>query len=112
MEMHIAGGGEIGHFFCNDAVGGRLKSKFLCNFRVPAAMSMAIGVIVTTVQVQPSGITLGADDRLVEAARRGSRRAFGTLVEKYQTSVFGIAYGLTCSATESEELTQEVFLAA
>src|SRR5438105_4934108 len=53
-----------------------------------------------------------ADSHLVEAARAGSREAFGALVERYQSLICAIAYSFTGNVAESEELAQEAFLVA
>src|SRR5262245_39622115 len=49
---------------------------------------------------------------LVEAARQGSRSAFGALVEHYQKRVCALAYAVTGSFSQSEEIAQEAFLTA
>src|SRR5262245_48909933 len=52
------------------------------------------------------------DVALVEAARAGSRDAFGVLVERYQRMVFSLAFVVTGRVAESNEITQEVFVRA
>jgi len=47
---------------------------------------------------------------LVELARVGDRAAYGQLVERFRTTVYGIALVRMRNAAEAEELTQEVFL--
>jgi RNA polymerase sigma-70 factor (ECF subfamily) len=47
---------------------------------------------------------------LVERARTGDRGAYGELVERFRTTVYGIALARLRNAAEAEELTQEVFL--
>ncbi|MCS6914023.1 MAG: sigma-70 family RNA polymerase sigma factor [Myxococcales bacterium] len=53
------------------------------------------------------------DDRLlVEQARRGQRRAFQALVERYQSKVYALALGLVRDREEAQDLAQEAFLKA
>lgn len=52
------------------------------------------------------------DARLVEGALRGDRHAFGELVERHLRPAFGIAYALTGSADDGEDVVQEAFLRA
>ena len=47
---------------------------------------------------------------LVERARAGDRAAYGELVERFRTTVYGIALARLRNPAEAEELTQEVFL--
>jgi RNA polymerase sigma-70 factor (ECF subfamily) len=47
---------------------------------------------------------------LVEQARTGDRAAYGELVERFRTTVYGIALARLRNPAEAEELTQEVFL--
>ena len=47
---------------------------------------------------------------LVELARTGDRAAYGELVERFRTTVYGIALARLRNPAEAEELTQEVFL--
>src|SRR5262245_66228700 len=55
----------------------------------------------------------GDDDaQLVLSARRGSREAFAVLVKRYQGLACSVAYALTGSFSHSEEIAQEVFIAA
>lgn len=49
---------------------------------------------------------------LIEAARRGNRRAFGCLVEQYQMRLHRSACCLTRGATDAEDLAQETFVRA
>jgi RNA polymerase sigma-70 factor (ECF subfamily) len=47
---------------------------------------------------------------LVELARAGDRAAFGELVARFRTTVYGLALARLRNPAEAEELTQEVFL--
>ena len=49
---------------------------------------------------------------LVNAARDGSREAFGELVERYKRMVASVAYGYVGRVEEAEELAQEAFVRA
>ena len=51
-------------------------------------------------------------ERLVAAAQRGSRKAFGRLVERYQRAVYLTALKRLGNHAEAQELCQEVFLQA
>jgi RNA polymerase sigma-70 factor (ECF subfamily) len=57
----------------------------------------------TFVEVDPALITL---------ARHGDTRAFGQLVQHYQTPVYNLAYRMLGDATEAEDAAQETFLRA
>ncbi|NPV67342.1 MAG: sigma-70 family RNA polymerase sigma factor [Anaerolineae bacterium] len=48
----------------------------------------------------------------VEAALEGDQRAFGLLVEHYQTAVFNLAYRMLGEPQEAEDAAQEAFLRA
>ncbi len=48
----------------------------------------------------------------VRAAQRGSREAFGQLVERFQRAVYAIALRRLRNDAEAQELTQEVFVQA
>jgi len=52
------------------------------------------------------------DSELLRASLRGSSKAFGVLVGRYQSLVCAITYSATRSVERSEELAQEVFLRA
>jgi len=47
---------------------------------------------------------------LVERARGGDRRAYGELVERFQSTVYALALARLRNPAEAQELTQEVFL--
>src|SRR5262245_12044991 len=53
-----------------------------------------------------------SDAELVLGARAGGRQAFAELVDRYKALAFGIAYGLTGSLSESDEIAQEAFCVA
>src|SRR5262245_41576591 len=47
---------------------------------------------------------------LVSRAQLGDGRAYGELVERFQTTVYGVALARLRNAAEAQELTQEVFV--
>lgn len=47
---------------------------------------------------------------LVQRAQAGEREAYGTLVERFQPTVYAVALARLRNPTEAQELTQEVFL--
>lgn len=49
---------------------------------------------------------------LVDAARRGDQRAFEALVRRYRKRIFALALHMTGSASEADDITQDVFLKA
>jgi len=51
-------------------------------------------------------------ERLVGAAQRGDRDAFGELVTRYQRSVYTVAFRRLGNHAEAQELCQEVFMQA
>lgn len=51
-----------------------------------------------------------ATDTLIEAAQRGSQRAWDALVKQYWRKVFNVAYKFVGRHDEAEDLTQDVFL--
>jgi RNA polymerase sigma factor (sigma-70 family) len=57
-------------------------------------------------------IVARSDAELVQAAQAGSHEAFGDLVERYQTLILSLAFSLTGSFFQREELAQEVFITA
>ena len=49
---------------------------------------------------------------LVDAARAGDRGAFAALVARYRKRIFALALHITRSASEADDITQDVFLKA
>lgn len=49
-----------------------------------------------------------SDEDLAAAAARGDRAAFGVLLERYYDRVFALAFRLTGTRAEAEDLTQDV----
>jgi len=49
---------------------------------------------------------------LVEGAKRGDRRAFDELVRRYRKRIFALALHLSGSETDTDDITQDVFLRA
>jgi RNA polymerase sigma-70 factor (ECF subfamily) len=49
---------------------------------------------------------------LVEAAKRGDDKAFEALVRRYRKRIYALALHMTRSASEADDITQEVFLKA
>jgi RNA polymerase sigma-70 factor (ECF subfamily) len=55
----------------------------------------------------------GVDDSaLIQRARAGDARAFTELVRRYQRPIYRVAYGLTRSAEDADDLAQETFIRA
>ena len=55
----------------------------------------------------------GPDDAsLVKAAREGAPAAFAEIVRRYQRAVYRVAYGLTRSHEDADDLAQETFIRA
>jgi RNA polymerase sigma factor (sigma-70 family) len=52
------------------------------------------------------------DAELVHLARAGNREAYGTLIRRYQQSIWGLACLLVDDQFEAEDMTQEAFLRA
>ena len=52
------------------------------------------------------------DAKLVKKAKLGDRRAFGKLVNKYQNKVLYLAYDLTGSYTDAQDVAQNTFMQA
>ncbi len=53
-----------------------------------------------------------SDERLVGLTLEGDRDAFGEIVERYQSPICALAYSACGSISRSEDLAQEVFVAA
>ena len=53
-----------------------------------------------------------SDERLVGLTLEGDREAFGQIVARYQSPICALAYSACGSITRSEDLAQEVFVAA
>lgn len=55
----------------------------------------------------------GPDDAvLIRAAREGDSSAFAEIVRRYQRAVYRVAYGLTRSHEDADDLAQETFIRA
>ena len=52
------------------------------------------------------------DDVLVEQARRGGVEAFSELARRHQKQIYRLIYGMTRNHSDTDDLTQEVFLTA
>lgn len=52
------------------------------------------------------------DDALIAASQRGDDAAFGMLVRRHQRAVHRLAWSLTRSASDADDLTQETFVRA
>jgi RNA polymerase sigma-70 factor (ECF subfamily) len=52
------------------------------------------------------------DTVLVEQAKNGNTDAFGQLVQRYQSAVYGVAFNLVRNFADAQDLTQEAFLEA
>ena len=53
-----------------------------------------------------------SDDIAIRGTRRGDAEAFRVLVERHARSVFRLAYRMTTSETDAEDVVQETFLRA
>src|SRR5258707_12259950 len=60
----------------------------------------------------PVGEGSASDAELVQAARRGDKRAFVEIVARHQAMVCGIALGILGDFAASEDAAQEAFLTA
>jgi RNA polymerase sigma-70 factor (ECF subfamily) len=52
------------------------------------------------------------DQQLVQACLSGNRDAFGTLVGRYQDSVYGLAIGMTRNPEDASDMAQAAFIRA
>ena len=52
------------------------------------------------------------ESELVERARRGDHSAYGELVTRYQTLAARVAYVITASATDADDVAQDAFVKA
>jgi len=50
------------------------------------------------------------DKLLVELVKKGDKKAFESLMKKYERKVFGIAYGMLHNIEDAKEVTQEAFI--
>jgi RNA polymerase sigma factor (sigma-70 family) len=64
------------------------------------------------VVVRPLNDPSLADGVLVERAKRGDVAAFEQIVERYQESVFRLAYLVTRSPSDAQEAAQDAFVKA
>ena len=62
--------------------------------------------------MQTVGVNLTTDEQLVERAQAGDGEAFGEVVRRWERKIFALAYGITGSAEEARDATQETFIAA
>jgi len=62
--------------------------------------------------VQFVGVTLTTDEQLVERALAGDGDAFGEVVRRWERKIYALAYGITGSAEEARDATQETFINA
>jgi RNA polymerase sigma-70 factor (ECF subfamily) len=64
------------------------------------------------VVVRPLNLRECADGVLVERARHGNVAAYEVIVERYSDTVFRVAFLVTRSAADAQEVAQDVFLKA
>lgn len=50
------------------------------------------------------------DSELIELCKKGDREAFTELIDKYQTKVFNMSYGLLSNYEDAADATQEIFV--
>ena len=67
---------------------------------------------MTPTPERSSGRSEADDAALVRAACGGDEAAFTDIVQRYQRAVYRVAYGLTRSAEDADDLTQETFIRA
>lgn len=75
----------------------------------PVAMTLDSRTIDPPTTEEPSDL---ADAWLVRSLRHGDVDAFKTLYDRSHRKLYGLAYRLTASPADAEELTQEVFARA
>ena len=54
----------------------------------------------------------GDESALVAAAQSGDEAAFAEIVKRYQRAIYRVAYGLTRSTSDADDLAQETFIRA
>ncbi len=80
---------------------------------VEANATIAEDLPAQPASAQTSAATSADLDRAsVQAALRGDQAAFGDLVTRYQSAVYGMAYRMLGDPTEAEDAAQEVFVRA
>ncbi len=52
------------------------------------------------------------ENKLVQRSREGDEEAFGSLVKKYKTKVFNMAFSFTRDREAADDLSQEIFIKA
>ena len=52
------------------------------------------------------------DSKIITAVRMGDRNAFGTLVERYQRTLYYFVVGKVADDTEAKDIVQKTFVAA
>ena len=57
-------------------------------------------------------VETGDDQELIGRCRRGDQEAFTIMVGRYQRMVYSVAYRMTYSAEDADDLAQEIFLKA
>src|SRR5678815_1684699 len=60
----------------------------------------------------PKSLEQQTDESLVQLTLAGNHEAFGGIVERYQGSVCGLAYSACGDLSRSEDIGQDVFIAA
>ena len=60
----------------------------------------------------PRVLSVGDDDQLVEAARKGEVAGFEALVERHRNRVYGLALRMLNSEEDAAEVVQDAFLSA
>jgi len=52
------------------------------------------------------------EEELIRLSKEGNEEAFGTIVNKYKTKVFNMAFSLTYNREVADDLSQEIFIKA